>query len=489
MNSLFRPALLFTFALGLVVSPLLGAADTAIATVTPAAVDAIFATWDKPTSPGCALAVIHDGRIIYERGYGSADLEHDIPITPATVFYVGSDSKQFAAAAIALLAQRGTLSLDDAVRTIVPELPDYAAKITVRQLIHHTSGLRDYLELRALAGEPVDAPFNDEDVLGIITRQRELNFEPGTQHLYSNSGYFLLSVIVKRKTGKTLREFTAENIFQPLGMTTAQFRDDHTALVKHRAQGYMGRPGASRLSNPMFDAVGAGGVFMTVRDFLPWDQNFYVPKVGDAALIAQLQTPGKLNDGTPLVYAFGLTVTKYKGLDIVEHGGAYGGFRAHLIRFPRQRFSVACFANLGTMQPGALAREVADLYLASVIRSARTDESKQSAASPASATKRPTTPATAASASPSSIATAANLADYAGEFFSAELQSVFHVTVADGRLTVRGGHRAAVPLAPSAPNTFTAPGWEIVFRRSATGEVDGFMLNAGRVKHLRFAKR
>ncbi|MCX6955342.1 MAG: serine hydrolase [Verrucomicrobia bacterium] len=479
------PALLVALVLSQAAPQPLRSAESAVAAVAPAAVDAIFATWDKPSSPGCALAVIHDGRIIYERGYGSADLEHDLPISPATVFYVGSDSKQFTAAAIALLAQRGVLSLDDDVRSIVPELPDYGGRLTVRHLVHHTSGLRDYLELRALAGEPTDAPFNDEDVLGIITRQKELNFAPGSQHLYSNSGYFLLSVIVKRKTGKSLRDFAAENFFGPLGMTTAQFRDDHTALVPHRAQGYVGRTGAYRLSNPNFDAVGAGGVFMTVRDFLPWDQNFYDAKIGGREFLDLIQTPGKLNDGSALTYAFGLTVTRYQGLKIVEHGGAYGGFRAHLLRFPEQHFSVACFANLGSMEPGKLARAVADLYLAGPMREARLAAPRDGAKSPSPAPAAKNPPATAAATPPAP----ASLADYEGDFFSAELQSVFHVGVANGRLTVRGGRRAAAPLTAARTDVFTAPGWELIFQRGAEGRVDAFTLNAGRVKHLRFTKR
>ena len=281
-------------------------AITAIAaprTVAPSAVDAIFAAWDKSGSPGVALAVLHDGKVVYEKGYGRANLEHDIPITPETVFYIGSVSKQFAAAAIALLAHRGALSLDDDIRKHVPEVPDFGSTITIRHLVHHTSGLRDYLALREIAGEPPDGTFGDAYVLALISRQKALNFPPGTEHLYSNSGYFLLSVIVKRVSGKSLRQFAAENIFQPLGMSSAQFRDDHTLPIKNRADGYAPGVGGNgfRISNPNFDVVGAGGVYITIRDFLAWAENFYAPKIGDRTWLDLLQTPGKLSSGAPLL--------------------------------------------------------------------------------------------------------------------------------------------------------------------------------------------
>lgn len=199
----------------------------------------LFEKWDKSDSPGCALGVYKDGQIIYKQGYGMADLENDIPITPATVFHVASMSKQFTAASIVLLAQQGKLSLNDDVHKYLPELPDFGERITIRNLIYHTSGLRDQWDLLDLAGWRYSLDLiTDDDVMSVMTRQKELNFKPGDKHVYSNTGYTLLGLIVKRVSGLSLREFSTENIFEPLGMTHTHFRDDHGEIVKHNALGY-----------------------------------------------------------------------------------------------------------------------------------------------------------------------------------------------------------------------------------------------------------
>lgn len=449
----------------------------ALAQVARPDVDALFREWDKPNSPGAALAVIRDGEIIYERGYGQAVLADASPqpITPDTSFYIGSVSKQFAAASIALLHQRGVISLDDDIRRYVPELPDYGTPITIRQCVHHTSGLRDYLALRALAGEDPNGTFGDDQVLALLARQKGLNFPPGTRHLYSNSGYFVLSLIVKRTTGKSLRDFAAENIFEPLGMKTAQFRDRHTQPIANRADGYSGDLASGfRVNNPNFDVVGAGGVFMTLRDFLPWDRNFYAPKVGDAALLSLLQTPGQLNDGTPLSYAFGLQVGKYRGLDIVEHSGAYGGFRAHVIRFPAQRFSVVCFTNLASMLPSRLTRQVADLYLRDAFTAPAT------AAGVVSATKK-------AKASPPTL-TAADAKAFVGTYRSDELGVSYRVSSSGAaKLTLQAAGRPPQTLTPLRPNEFTAGAWRIVFTRH-DDKITQLVVDEGRANGLVFSR-
>src|SRR5262249_27654216 len=198
------------------------------------AVDAIFSDLTKPGSPGCALGIYRDGKIIYAKGYGLANIEENVPITPQTVFDVGSVSKQFTAASILLLERQGKLLLDDDVRKYIPELPDYSAQggqvITILRLLNHTSGVRDYPTLFFLAGINPDDVTTDDDALGMIVRQKRLTFPAGTDWQYSNSGYFLLSVIVKRVSGRTLKDFVAENVFRPLGMMHTQFRNDHTEL-------------------------------------------------------------------------------------------------------------------------------------------------------------------------------------------------------------------------------------------------------------------
>jgi CubicO group peptidase (beta-lactamase class C family) len=444
------------------------------------AVDRVFARWDRKDSPGCAVSVVRDGSVVYTKGYGMADLEHDVPITPATVFYIGSDSKQFTGAVIALLAKDGRLSLDDDVRKYVPELPQYETPITIRHLLHHTSGLRDYYTLRDLASQPADGVFGDAETLELITRQRELNFTPGSQHLYSNSGYFLLSVIVRRATGKTLRAVADERIFRPLGMTRAHFHDDHTELVKGRAFAYAPRGEGYRLSMPNFDVVGAGGLLMPVEEFVLWDRDFYAGTIGGKDLITTTITPGRLNDGTALGYAFGLNVAQYKGLRTIGHGGSYGGYRADIVRFPDQRFSVAAFCNLSSIVPATLTRQVADIYLAGQLRETA-PPARVASEDPAASSTAP------AGASPGAVR-AASLADLVGEYRSDELETTWRLAVEGDRLMVTGGGGRR-PFTSQGPDRYSAGGQTLRVQRDATGRVIGFLLDAGRVRNLRFVRR
>ena len=279
-----------------------------------AQVDAVFAQWDKPGSPGCALGIYQDGRMAYARGYGMADLEHDAPITPDSVFYAGSVSKQFTAMAAALAIRQGKLGADDDVRRYVPELPDYGRPIAIRHLIHHTSGLRDVNTLMVLAGRRDEYAFDNEAVLRIVARQKALNFMPGDEHLYSNSGYAVLALAIERATGTPFAAYADANIFDPLGMAVSHFHTDLARLVKLRAYAYDRRPdGTFALNSPQNERAGAGGLFTTVRELVRWDENFYDGRVGGLDLIRTLETPGRLNTGAELTYAWGLTVGSYRG--------------------------------------------------------------------------------------------------------------------------------------------------------------------------------
>jgi CubicO group peptidase (beta-lactamase class C family) len=331
-----------------------------------AQVDAIFAPWNRTDSPGCALAVIHDGRIVYEHGYGMADLSHDAVITPRTPFHVASVSKQFTAAAILLLAQQGRLSLDDEIHRYLPELPDFGASIAVRNLLHHTSGLRDQWDLLSLAGYRYSLDLiTDEDVMSLTLKQRHLNFPPGSEYMYSNTGYTLAGQIVKRVSGASLRAFTTKSIFEPLGMTNTHFRDDHAEIIKGEALGYeRAGDGGYRLSVTNFDTVGATSLYTTVEDLAKWDENFYTPTVGGPDFAQSMTRTDKLTTGRDNSYAMGLTLLHYRGLPIVEHGGADAGYRANILRFPDQRFSVIALCNTPA-SPAILTRRVADLYLES----------------------------------------------------------------------------------------------------------------------------
>jgi len=335
-------------------------------------IDALFAEYAKPGSPGCGFALYERGRVLYAKGYGLASIEHEVAINPQqTVFDIGSTSKQFTAASILLLAQDGKLALTDSVREYVPELPQYFDKVTLDHLLHHTGGVRDYIGLLMLGGINIQDHATEADALQAIARQQALDFSPGSEHSYSNSGYFLLSLVVKKASGKSLREFAHERIFAPLGMQHTRILDDHTQVVPHRATSYEPGPdGTWELSTSAWEQTGDGAVQTTVMDLARWDANFHEPKVGGSALIEQLQQVGSLNDGNEITYARGLMIEEYRGLRAVSHGGSWMGFRAEMLRFPEPGITAVALCNVGSSQPWALVRAVADVVLADQLQAA-----------------------------------------------------------------------------------------------------------------------
>jgi len=404
-----------------------------------AQVDKVFEKWDKSDSPGCALGVYRDGQIIYKHGYGMANLNDDVAITPATVFHVASMSKQFTAASIVLLAQQGKLSLDDDVLKYIPELPDFGERITIRHLVHHTSGLRDQWSLLGLAGWRYSLDLiTDDDVMSVMTRQKDLNFKPGEKHVYCNTGYTLMGLIVKRVSGMSLREFTAKNIFEPLGMTHTHFRDDHAEIVKHNALGYAqeDKNKPFRLSVTNFDTVGATSLHTTVEDLQLWDENFYDPRVGGPAFLQQMLERGKLNNGEQLDYAFGLVVGKYKGLPTVDHAGGDAGYRSDMTRFPEQHFSAAVLCNAADTNPSALVRQVADILLAKDIKTPESTPAKETAKS---------------SGAPLS---AEQMAALAGIYWNREDDDFHKVLVKDGKLQINVGGDEFHTLKPAGETGF-----------------------------------
>lgn len=454
-----------------------------------AAVDEVFDDYAKPGTPGCALAVFRDGKIAYEKGYGLANIEENVPITPQSVFDIGSTSKQFTAASILLLEKQGKLSVNDDVRKNIPELPDYGQKITILNLLNHTSGLRDYLLLMDLAGINTDSVTTDEDALQFITRQKALNFAPGSEWLYSNTGFFLLSVIVKRVSGKTLREFAAENIFTPLGMSHTQYRDDHTSILANRALAYDPKEEEKgyALNVSYFEQTGDGAVHTSVEDLQKWDENFYSGQIGGRDFLAEIQERGKLNSGKVLDYAKGLFLQDYRGLPTVSHGGAWGGYRAELLRFPQQHFSVACLCNRGDANPSRRARQVADIYLGNLMKPKETR--KEGNGSEGAAEKK-------------EIAlTAEELREYAGEYRSEELGVTYRLGISDDKLKVMvmtdgSGFAHASTLPPAAfgateRDVFSLGrhGVTIHFQRDANHAISGFTLDAGRTKGMIFTRR
>jgi len=417
-------------------------------------IDKVFARWDSTLTPGCALSVLKDGQIVYKRGYGMADLDHDVPVTPETVFHVASVSKQFTAAAILLLAQDGKLSLDDDVHKYIAELPNFGAPITIRHLIHHTSGLRDQWALLGLAGWRYSLDLiTDDDVMELTSRQKDLNFKPGEKHVYSNTGYTLLAQIVKRVSGQTFREFTTRRIFETLGMRSTHFRDDHAEIVKHIAYGYEEGKGRNvyRLSVTNFDTVGATSLLTTAEDLALWDENFYRPLVGGPSLVAEQLQRGKLNSGKELDYAVGLVHGKYRGLATVDHGGADAGYRADLLRFPQQHFSVACLCNHAEANPSELTRKVADIYLADQLKELPPDRLESSTKPVAVPDER--------------------LAEYAGLYWKKDDERAVRILHADGKLFVPQSEEERLELSPLADNRFLLVVFPVAFTfdRAAAG--------------------
>lgn len=331
-----------------------------------AKVDELFIQWDKPNSPGCAIAIIQNGEIIYQRSYGMANLEYNIPITHNSVFDIASNSKQFTAMCIVLLARQQFISLDDELQKYIPEIFTYDQPITIRHLLDHTSGLRDYLNLMSLAGMMISNKYPNEEIIALIARQQNLNFAPGTEQLYCNSGYLLLAEIVRRVSGKSFRVFAQEHIFAPLGMKNTHFHDNFREIVENRAIGYDTKDeGGFQIDMSFLDICGDGQLYTTTEDLLMWDRNFYHNSLGDYGqdLIEEVTTPGKLNNGETIAGSFGLIVGNHGGLKTIRHGGSWTGYRSDFIRFPNHQFSVICLANLNTIDSTKLAFQIADLYL------------------------------------------------------------------------------------------------------------------------------
>ena len=349
-----------------------------------ASIDSVFAGWDSMETPGAALGVIRDGELVYAKGYGSADLEHDLPITPESVFYIGSVSKQFVTFCILLLEEQGKLRLDDRIQEYLPDFPEYGAPLTIRHFIHHTSGVRDYLTLMDLKGRDYLDHTTPEEVYRLIRRQRELNFTPGERYLYSNSCYFMLAMIVEAASGQTIREYAREHIFEPLGMTQTLFYDDNRDLIKNRVFSYARTDQGFDNLIMRFDLVGSGGIYSSIRDLYLWDQNFYDNQLGAGgqAIIEKMQTDGKLSSGESAGYAFALNIGEYRGLKTVSHGGALAGYRAELMRFPEQRFSVVVLANRDDANPTGKCYRVADILMEDVFKEGE-GEAREQQASPA----------------------------------------------------------------------------------------------------------
>jgi len=439
-------------------------------------VDELFEQWDRTNSPGCSIAIIKDGKIIYTRGYGMANLDYGIPNKPETVFRIGSTSKQFTAACIQILHEQGKLSIHDNIRKYLPEMPEYEAPITIEHLVHHTSGIRDYLVLQSMAGVDNEANYSPENVLYILSRQKELNFKPGDEFLYSNSGYLLMGLIVKRVSGTSLAQFAEEKIFGMLGMKNTHFHDDNTRIVRNRATGYSKSGSVFRVAETINECVGDGAVFTTVEDLFIWDQNFYNNKLSSSSFIRNLLKTFTLNNNKELDYAFGLRHSKYKGLKVVSHGGSFVGFRADMARFPQQRFTVICLANFARSNPSLMCHKVADIFLKDYF--VESEERK--------AEERPQRQRREVS---QVELTPKQLEEFTGDFYSDELLITYKLREEEGKLYFK--HKNTIwtrQIKPIGIDRFDFSRGRIEFKRDENGRIFGFAIQAGRVKNIFFNK-
>jgi CubicO group peptidase (beta-lactamase class C family) len=450
-------------------------------------VKTLFKNWDNTCSPGCSVAIIHDGEIVFKDSFGMADLEHGIPLKTDSMFYACSVSKQFVAMCILLLEEEEKLALDDDVKKFLPDFPDYGSPITIRHLLHHTSGIRDYFALWEMAGNDFQDYMPDEAVYQLIRRQKNLNFQPGEKQLYSNSCYFLLYKIIEKVSGKTLRLFADDSIFQPLGMKHSFFHNDYRRIIKNRAMGYYPAKDQGYLNMiSRFDLVGSGGMFTCVEDFLPWDRNFYDNQLGkkDQGLIKKMVTSGKLNNGKNAGYALALVPGIYRGLEIIEHSGSLGGYRTHYLRFPGQHFSVVILSNISDFDPFQKTREISDIYLAKDLQKQETnfkqpkDNSLNNKAGSGSEAE-----------STAFFLPAQKQIDYTGRYYSEELDCVYNILAEGKGLRLQVRHNPETSLTCKSPDTFWGPLIKIRFIRNSQGQVISFSADSGAIKNIDLIKQ
>jgi CubicO group peptidase (beta-lactamase class C family) len=417
-----------------------------------AEVDKVIAAMIKPESGGVTVAVAKEGEILFNKGYGLANVEYNVPNSPKTIFHVASLSKQVTAFAIAMLADEKKISLDDDIRKYLPELHDFGTKITIKHLVHHTSGLRDQWNLLALAGWRLDDVITKNQVMRLISHQDELNFKPGDEFSYCNTGYTLMGEIVSRVTGKSFADWCSENIFKPLAMDRTFFYDDHEKIVKGRAYSYNESPQGLKKSVLSYANAGATSLFTTAEDLTKWSDNFYKMKVGNKAVMKQMEERGILNKGDTISYAFGQDISRYKGVKTVAHSGGDAGYRTYLLRFPEQRYSIVVLSNLGSFNTPSLAYKIADIYLKQFL----TEESK------------PTQDKPAAPGSAGSVTVKESVLKlYEGQY---QLNSDMMVSIKldNGKLTAQATGQPVIALTAASETEFIVEGYgiKIAFKQS-----------------------
>jgi CubicO group peptidase (beta-lactamase class C family) len=452
----------------------------------PKWVDTVFAPYAAKQSPGCAVGVTRNGTLSFAKAYGLADLQRGLPITPDTRFYIASLSKQFTAMSIVLLAEDHRLTLDDPLRKWIPEL-SVDSTITLRQLLNHTSGLRDYFTLLAMSGWQADGELSEKQFLDLMRRQRTLNFKPGEEFLYSNTGYALLAVVVKRASGQSLRDFARTRIFEPLGMSHTEFRDDHRKTIANAALGYQPAPGGYKLSQPAFDVVGDGGAYSTIADLAKWDANFMTARVGGVEGVTLLNEAGRLSNGQRIPYGFAVTIGTFQGMTTLSHSGAYGGFRSMLLRIPDAGVSVITLCN-NANAPFTLAEQVASLAIGAVPQKAvATTLDIGLSDFNDFIVGAPQMPVDTLAIMRRRVAQAAQVA---GAYYSDELDLSVTLVAREGLLTLRRPKAPDIRFSPLSRDIFASSD-QMMLRvvRNDDDVITGITLSINRVRDLEFARR
>lgn len=454
------------------------------------AIDALFAHWDQPGSPGCAVAISDQGELIYSRGFGFASLDYDIPITPATIFDVASVTKQFVAASLSMLELDGRLSFEDDVRQYLPELPVYEDPVTLHHMVYHTSGLRDYLNLFPLAGRNDYTPISHQQILDMMARQRALNFAPGERYEYSNTAYMLLAQVVQRVSDQSLASFVSERIFTPLGMIGSLMYDNHERIIPRRAIGYARSDDDLRMThNFNFDVPGDGQMYTTVEDLIRWDDYLH----GDPGpeYYETIMQEGTLNTGVKLARAKGLFLDEYRGARTIHHTGSSWGFRTVVKRFVDARLAIAIACNDDNAYPRGIAFRIADYLLADELAALPVGEESLSQQETG---KNPVPP----DAAPLLRLSAGQRLEFAGSYYSPELDAIYRFSVSGENVQVSIEQEQAVLLRPVVADRFNfefqPQGWdspetvELDFARDKDGRVSGFLLSASAERDIVFER-
>jgi len=454
-----RPLLVALLGLVATTPAPLAAAQSAL-TLDPDRIDGVFAEMNGSDRPGCTLGVFEGGEVAYARGYGMANLEYGIALQPRSVFHIASISKQFTAFAVELLVADGRVAWDDPIQAYVPEVPEYEHPATLRHLAHHTSGVRDQWSLLRMGGWRWEADLvTQRDALRMISRQRALNFRPGSDYLYSNSGFTLLAVVVERVSGTSLRDFAEERIFGPLGMTSTHFHDDHETVVPDRAYGYRRwNDEGWKISIPDFAIVGASSLFTTVEDMARWDRNLGEHLLGNGGLYQSFFERGVLLDGDTLGYAHGISVGSYRGQPTVGHGGADAGYRTNYLRFPDLDIGIVAFCNFARADPGGYVRAVADIVLEDRLEAVADDAREGAGDAPEDAPPGPEAPPAIDALSPEETVELAERV--AGFYRDPRRDRPVRIWVHEGQARIDdgfGGGDDGTALLATRDSTFVAP--------------------------------